>query len=337
MKAPPPPPGCDPDSIVLLFDVPREHAGLRLDRFIQLRIPRLSRTRATRVVKGCAYREDGTRRRPSERVKAGETVWIVRPPMDEPAVPLRFDVAYEDEAVLVIDKPAGLPMHPTATYYRHTLSQLLVDRYPERTPQFAHRLDRETSGLVICGWTTAHEIALKRCFESRKDVQKRYVAIVEGVVDEDEGEIELPMANVQEGLHVMMETRDDGLPASTRFRVLERCANATLVALWPKTGRQHQLRVHMAALGHPMIGDKLYGAHGCDPFIRFVDGERSDELLGLLGHPRHALHAECLAIAHPIHGRIEEYVVPMADDMKELWRRRCAGEAERVSFQMLTE
>jgi 23S rRNA pseudouridine1911/1915/1917 synthase len=129
-----PPPGCPKDSIVLSFPVPRELAGLRLDRFIQTRIPRLSRTRANAIVKACAYRADGTRRRPSQRVQAGETVLIVRPSFEEPDAPTDFGILHEDAAMLVVDKPPGLPVHPSASYHRNTLTYLLRRRYPENPP-----------------------------------------------------------------------------------------------------------------------------------------------------------------------------------------------------------
>jgi len=198
------PPGCDPASIILTFPVAPEHAGQRLDRFIQHRIPRLSRTRAQEVVRACAYRADGTRRRASERVRTGELVVLVRPPFAEPDVPLYFDVLYEDDAVLAVNKPAGLPVHPSASYHKHTLTHLLKQRFGENAPQIAHRLDRETSGLLVCGRTRASERTLKIAFENRR-VRKRYLAIVRGVMPEDEGRIALPMDRAKEGLHILME------------------------------------------------------------------------------------------------------------------------------------
>lgn len=330
-----PPPGFHPDSIVLTYKVADEHAGMRLDRFVQHRIPRLSRTRAADVVRRCAVYPDGRKRRPADRVRAGETVWIVRPPMNEPEAPQYFSVTYEDDHVLVIDKPPGLPMHPTASAYRNTLAWLLKVRYPDRMPQFAHRLDKETSGLVICGWTSADEIALKKCFESRRNVAKEYVAIVEGVMAKDRGEIDEPLGRKEHKLDVMMEVRGDGLSAFTSYEVMDRTERHTFVRLFPKSGRQHQLRVHLAHLGHPIVGDKLYGPHGPELFLRFVEGERSDELLSLLDHPRQALHAEKLNIMHPTGAGIAEFEVPMAWDMRWLWNRLTDQSEVPMSFDAL--
>lgn len=315
-----PPPGCDPDSIVLTFAVAREHAGLRLDRFIQSRIPRLSRTRAQDVVRACAYRSDGTRRRPSERVQGGETVLLVRPPFEEPNVPLRFDVLYEDDAILSVDKPSGLPVHPSATYHKNTLTFLLRERFGSDAPRIAHRLDRETSGLLLCAKTLDAERKLKHAFEHRR-VAKQYLAIVRGEIEPDEGTIDIPLERAKEGLHVLMQTceRPQGYPAVTDFRVVARRSGATLVSLAPQTGRQHQLRVHLSAAGFPILGDKLYGPEGAQPFLDYIESGLTGELVERLGHPRHALHAHRLTFPHPVSERLMTLDAPLPEDMRRLW------------------
>ncbi len=314
------PPGCDPASIILTFPVAREHAGQRLDRFIQHRIPRLSRTRAQEVVRSCAYRADGTLRRASERVRAGETVLLVRPPFEEPHVPRFFDVLYEDEAIMAVDKPAGLPVHPSATYHKNTLTYLLRQRFGDDAPQIAHRLDRETSGLLLCGRTRAAERNLKIDFENR-NVRKRYLAIVRGVMDKDEGRIELPMDRAKEGLHILMEVtpQGEGYPSVTRYAVVARRDDATLVALAPQSGRQHQLRVHLSAIGHPILGDKLYGPEGAQPFLEYIETGMTHALAQRLGHDRQALHAYELEFAHPSSGHPKILHAPLADDLVTLW------------------
>jgi len=314
------PPGTDPAGIVLRFRVAPEQAGQRLDRFIQGRIPRLSRTRAKAIVQACAYRWDGRRRRGSERVRAGEIVVLVRPPMDEPEAPSGFDVLYEDEAVLVVDKPAGLAVHPTASYHKHTLWWLLRERYGEPAPQLAHRLDRETSGALVCGRQREAERALKRAFEDRR-VDKRYLAIVRGEMPDDEGVLDVPMGSAEADLHVLMKPRADGLEAVTEYRVLERRGGRSLVSLRPHTGRQHQLRVHLAHLGYPIVGDKLYGPEGTQPFEQYIASgmQISGELLSRLGHPRHALHAAWIRFPHPDTGALLEVESPLPADLRRLW------------------
>jgi 23S rRNA pseudouridine1911/1915/1917 synthase len=316
---------------VLTFPVAREHAGQRLDRFIQHRIPRLSRTRAQAVVKACAYRPDGTRRRASERVRAGETVVLVRPPFEEPEVPLYFDVLYEDDAIVAVDKPSGLPVHPSATYHKNTLTALLRARFGDEAPRIAHRLDRETSGLLVCGRTRSAERALKIDFENRR-ISKRYLAIVRGAMPDDEGRIELPLDRAKEGLHILMEVTPEGqgYPSATEYRVLARRDDATLVSLSPESGRQHQLRVHLSAIGFPIIGDKLYGPEGVDPFLEYIETGMTEGLRGRLGHDRQALHAYELALTHPSTGLPKTLRAPLAEDLEALWGTK-VSEATRSS------
>ena len=176
------PPGCAENSIILQFPVAPEFAGMRLDLFIQTRIPRLSRTRAQRIVKACAYSEAGQRKRASDLVRTGETVYLVRPPFEEPSAPRDLPILYQDEAMLAINKPPGLPVHPSASYHRNTVSFILRETYgAEHAPRIAHRLDRETSGLLLCARTLEHERLLKYLFENRR-MQKTYLAIVRGEV-----------------------------------------------------------------------------------------------------------------------------------------------------------
>lgn len=253
-------------------------------------------------------------------MREGEVVLLVRPSFEEPEAPRDFGVVYDDEAMLVVDKPAGLPVHPSASYHRNTLTYLLRERYPEQTPHLAHRLDRETSGVLICARTLDDERRLKRAFEQR-EVEKVYLAIARGRMAEDEGEIDLPLGRPDEGLHLLMEVRSDGAESRTRYKVAARAPEHTLVILWPITGRQHQLRVHLAALGHPIVGDKLYGPEGPQPFLEYTETGMTPELEARLGHPRQALHAHRLTLAHPRTGEPLDLVAPLPPDLVALWTR----------------
>jgi 23S rRNA pseudouridine1911/1915/1917 synthase len=324
--------------VVLRFPVPGELAGLRLDRFVQLRMTRITRTRAQKIVRASAVRLDGTRRRPSDIVRAGEVVYLVRERFIEPETPLDFGVVHQDEAMLVVDKPAGLPMHPTATYHKHTLSYLLRERYEalgEFVPRIAHRLDRETSGAVLCARTLDAERRLKRAFEQHQ-VEKSYLAIVVGGPPEDAGDIDLPLSPVTEGLHVLMQVHPEGLRAFTHYEVLARTRAHALLALFPRTGRQHQLRVHLSSLGCPIVGDKLYGPEREAAFLEYIDTGLTPELLERLGHPRQALHAHTLHFAHPVTGERFRVEAPMPSDMVELWAKLSAQPCAASPMQALT-
>ena len=305
---------------MLTFPVAREFAGLRTDRFIQNRIPRLSRTRASEIVRACAYTPRGRKLRPGSRVRAGGTVLLVRPRLEEPDCPRDYGVVFEDEHLVALDKPAGLPMHPTATYHKNTLTYVLRERFGAAAPRIAHRIDRETSGLVVCGKSREAERRLKQGFEART-MKKTYLAIARGTIANDTGLLEWPLGRPETGLHLLMEVKPpgEGLSARSRYRVVARAKGQTLVRMYPETGRQHQLRVHLARAGHPIVGDKLYGPDGPAAFVEYIDAGLTPALLKRLGHSRQALHAESLAFDHPITGQALRLVAPLAPDLTALW------------------
>ncbi|HEX5657998.1 MAG TPA: RluA family pseudouridine synthase [Polyangiales bacterium] len=315
------PPGCAEDSIILSFPVPPEYAGMRLDLFIQTRIPRLSRTKAAKIVKACGYREDGAKSRASDLVRTGETQYLVRPPFEEPSAPRELPIVYEDETMMALNKPPGLPVHPSASYHRNTVSFILQEKYGyAEAPRIAHRLDRETSGLLLCSRSPEHERALKWAFEDRK-MKKTYLAIVRGQMRDDTGTIDMPMARPDTGHHVLMAVRPDGLQAVTDYRVRARGPAHSLVELFPRTGRQHQLRVHLSAIGHSIVGDKLYGPEREAPFLESIQTGVTPALIARLGHDRHALHAHSLTFAHPSTGQPLTLEAPLSPDLVALWEQ----------------
>jgi len=305
------------DTVVLTFKVPGELEGQRLDRFLEWRIPRLTRERAREIVVACARTSEGAPRAPWERLRAGEIVRLVRERFREPDAPRIFGVLHQDDALMIVDKPAGLPVHPSATYHRNTLTALMRDRFGEGGPHIAHRLDKETSGIVACAPPGPFEVRLKKQFEART-VGKVYLAIVRGVITDDTRRIELPMRRATSGLHMCMETHPDGAEAITDLEVVERRRDRSLVRLTPKTGRQHQLRVHMAAIGHPILGDKLYGPGAQDVFLTVIEQGMTDALRAVLGHARHALHAHRIDLDHPQTGERVSFESPLPDDLVAL-------------------
>lgn len=277
--------------------MPRECDGWRLDHFLKYRIGRLSRTRIQAII-GTQISLGGRRARPAAAVHAGETIFLTRPAPVEPDVPRSFEVLYEDESVLVIDKPAGLPMHTTAKFWRNTLVAVLRERYPGEHTEICHRIDRETSGVMLIARTPEAGSRLKTAF-ARRAVTKRYLALCKGAPP-DHGVVDLPLKLLDSPTHLMMGPAADGQPAVTRFEVVRRFADHALVAASPETGRQHQIRVHLATIGHPLVGDKLYGA-GERYFMEACDKGVSPELLSRFdGLARHALHAERLTFPHPV-------------------------------------
>jgi 23S rRNA pseudouridine1911/1915/1917 synthase len=244
--------------------------------------------------------------------------------MEEPPAPQTFGVIYEDASLYVIDKPPGLPVHPTARYFHHTLTWLLRERFGDDRPIIAHRLDRETSGLLVCARTRQAERALKIQFQERT-IRKEYLAIVRGSPDFEVTTIDLPLGPDQESeVRIKMAPRDDelGQPALTVCHVVERFAECSLIRAYPRTGRQHQIRAHLAAIGHPIVGDKIYGEDE-GLFIAFVGRGLTEEEWARLELPRHALHASAIELEHPGTGEGLRLEAPLAPDLEAyLWERR---------------
>jgi len=180
------------DFLELIFEVVPEYSGWRADRFVAQKIPRLSRTRVQRILKRYAFDEAGRQVKPNRILRAGEKITVYKQPPDEPDTPREFGVLYEDDYLLAVDKPPGLPVHPTARYLKNTLTALLEERYGKNRPVLTHRLDSETSGVLLCAKGIDVERKTKRLFAQRK-VKKTYLAVVEGIVTPAAGQIELPL------------------------------------------------------------------------------------------------------------------------------------------------
>jgi 23S rRNA pseudouridine1911/1915/1917 synthase len=282
----------------LALRVPPECDGWRLDHFLKQRIRRLSRAKIRTIIESQVRLDGGRAPRPALAVRKGDTIRIDRPAPIEPEVPREFSVLAGDEHFLAIDKPAGLPMHTTAKFWKNTLVALLRERYPDEQLQICHRIDRETSGVLLVARSPAAASFLKRAFASRA-VKKTYLALVHGVPEPASGVIDAPMRLLDTRTRIKMGVEPDGLPAVTRYRVERTFAHHALVEAAPETGRQHQIRVHLAHIGHPIVGDKLYGG-GEQAFMDYCDSGLTAELLERFdGLPRHALHASRIVFPHP--------------------------------------
>lgn len=303
--------------------VPPELAGLRLDHFVKTQIERLSRTRIQTIIDTQLTRIDGRVPKASTNVAAGEHYVIRRPAPQEPPCPRTFTVVHEDARVRVIDKPALLPVHASAKFYFNTLTRVLAERYPdEPEQQIVHRLDRETSGCLVIARDKEAATILKQAWEHKTSVDKQYLAVVSGNPEwTGQPLLDTPLRLSQPGdptrlPHVRMLPDPAGLSAQTRVRVEHLTAARALVRCWLITGRQHQIRAHLAHAGFPIVGDKLYG-HGDDAFIRYCDEGLIPELATLFVLPRHALHAARVTFPDPAGGTITAEA-PLPADMKRL-------------------
>ncbi len=310
--------------------------GYRLDRFLKARIARLSRNRIQTIIERGQILDDAGEplRRVSTRVHAGQALVLLRPMPVEPPVTLDYAELYRDDSLLVIDKPAGLPVHPSARYFKHTLTALMRERLGEGHGwELAHRLDRETSGVLLLGRrrldrrrraAPASGGVLQRAFQTRS-VKKEYLAICRGTLDAAQ-RVDAPLAldptslvGVKMGV---VPIAAGGLSAATDVEALARgehgSESITLVRCVPRTGRQHQIRVHLELLGHPLLGDKLYGVDE-QLFIDMADGRLSmAEVEERVGLSRQALHAHQLWFPHPASGEEVSFQAPWPEALAEV-------------------
>jgi 23S rRNA pseudouridine1911/1915/1917 synthase len=300
-------------SIEHSFPVENECDGWRLDRFLKKKIPRLSRTRLQRVVRGECW-VDGRVAKPSMVVRAGQVVTFRRPAPVEPEVPRELPVLVSDPAFYALDKPAGIAMHPTAKWHYSTVTAVLREKFPGEALQITHRLDLETSGVLLIARTYEAAVSLKRAFARRK-IHKRYLAIVCGDLS-GEGVIDAPLKLAAGVVRIKMGVFADGLPSRTRWRVVERRGEHTLVECWPETGRQHQIRAHLDHIGHPIVGDKLYPDE--QVFVDYQD-KGWEAVCERVELPRQALHAAELSFPHPSTGAEVTVRSELPRDMRELF------------------
>jgi 23S rRNA pseudouridine1911/1915/1917 synthase len=253
-------------------------------------------------------------------VVAGEPLTLWRVPPDQEPSNLTLSILWQDDHLVVFDKPPGIAVHPSARYYRSTLTQLLRRwHFPPspapdavRLPRPAHRLDRETSGVLLCCRTTSSERTWKARFLSAR-VHKTYLALCQGVPPWSSTTITIPLAvRPHSVVRIKVGPTDHGLPATTHVRVAWSGKDRSLLVCHPQTGRTHQIRAHLSLAGFPVVGDKLYGPLGDDWFARYADHGLAHDAAAQLGHTRHALHAAVLA------GEDHSFVAPWPADLAAL-------------------
>jgi 23S rRNA pseudouridine1911/1915/1917 synthase len=284
--------------------------GERLDRFLARSLPELTRSRLRHLIDEGLVTVDG--KLPAKAglaLAAGARVRVTTPPPEPSELapePVPLHVVYEDDDLLIVDKPAGMPVHPAPGHAAQTLVNALLAYAPqlsraggEGRPGIVHRLDKDTSGLIIVAKNDAAHAALARQLKAR-EVEKTYVALVEGRLAQREGVIDAPL-----GRHPAQRKKQavvaGGRAARTRFRVLREIDGRTLLEVHPETGRTHQIRVHLASIGHPVAGDRTYGP-GRPP----VPSLR-----------RQFLHASRLAFRHPRTGARIELEAELPDDLQQ--------------------
>jgi 23S rRNA pseudouridine1911/1915/1917 synthase len=296
------------------LEMPLSCAGMRLDQALAALLPEHSRSRLSALIKESAVLVEGAPATAKQKVRGGETVAVTLKPRDEELAflpeAIALDILHEDDAVMVINKPPGLVVHPAAGNWSGTLLNALLYHAPQlaRVPRagIVHRLDKDTSGLMVVAKTEAAQVDLVRQLQARS-VKREYLALVQGNVRHD-GSVDAPI-----GRHPRARTKmavvNNGKPAVTHYRVLERFSRHTLLECRLETGRTHQIRVHMLSIGHAIEGDSVYG---CKPVAE-------PALRTAIKHfGRQALHAQRLAFVHPVTQKTVSFEAPVPDDMQAL-------------------
>ena len=307
--------------------IERGQAGWRLDRALAVSVPTLSRERLKALIRsGALTRGDAAVRDPATKVRGDEQFLLDVPEPREAhnvAQDIPLTIVFEDPHLLVIDKPAGLVVHPAAGNQDGTLVNALLHHCGESLsgiggvarPGIVHRIDKDTSGLLVVAKTDVAHDGLSRQFAAHS-IDRRYLAIVAGVPKTSEGTVDAPLARSPANRKkiAVVEARDAGRRgkrAVTHWKRIEVLRDAALVECALETGRTHQVRVHMASIGHPLLGDPVYGRSGKD----------HRDLLKSLGFHRQALHAASLGFTHPVTKHRLSFSSGMPADMQELFNQ----------------
>ena len=297
------------------------HAGWRLDRALAVAVPTLSRERLKTLIRSGAVESGGKPvRDPATMVRGTESLSVAVPepqPAHNVAQDIPLTIVFEDEHLLVVDKPAGLVVHPAAGNLDGTLVNALLHHCAGRLsgiggvarPGIVHRIDKDTSGLLVVAKTDVAHEGLAKQFAAHS-IDRRYLAMVSGVPRASHGTVDAPLArSATNRKKIAIVEGKRGKRAVTHWKRLEVLKDAALVECRLETGRTHQVRVHMASLGHALLGDPVYGR----------SGKSHGKLLKELGFQRQALHAAELGFTHPVTGRRLSFSSPMPVDMQELF------------------
>ena len=297
-----------------VYSVGEEEAGERIDRFLASVSKDLTRSRIQKLLKDDMVMAEDRPVKANYKVRSGETISISVPPPEELSVlpeDIPLDILYEDDQILIVNKPKNMVVHPAAGHSSGTLVNAVLFHCRDHLsgingvlrPGIVHRIDKDTTGaLLVCKTDQAHQAAAEQL--ACHSINRRYRAVVSGNLKEDEGVIDAPIGRHPTDRKKMAVNHKNGKNAVTHYRVLERFGRYTLVEAVLETGRTHQIRVHMAYIRHPLLGDSLYGRGS-----------------GSAGARRQMLHAGILGFNHPRTGEYMEFEAPLPDDFERVLQK----------------
>lgn len=316
-------PSADP----IILTVGAESVGLRLDTFLALKFPDFSRVLLRRAITAGGVRVDGNGGKPAYRLKLAQVVSVCLPelPRNTPRPePIPLEIIYQDDYLAVVNKPPGMVVHPARGHWSGTLAGAVQYHFGEALslaggptrPGIVHRLDRDTSGAILVARSDLAHHRLARQFHDRT-IEKQYFALVAGQMDRDADLIDCPIGIHPQHREKMAIRRHDeqSRPAQTYYETVERFRGFAAVRVSPKTGRTHQIRVHLHHIGCPVLCDRQYGGRA-ELTLGELSGDPSDSTVLL---NRQALHAARLRFLHPAHGRVMEIEAPLAGDIQTAW------------------
>jgi len=297
-----------------LFGVGKRDEGKRLDQFLHERIPGLSRTRIQQAIRERVELSWGVRPRPATPVRPGGEVRIGYTPLAEDLLELPIPVLRQEAAWMAVDKPAGILVHPVNKVRENSLIRMLRRQEDCEELRLVHRLDRETSGVLLVAADHACARALSLAF-MHGDVRKEYLALIRGCIEGESGRIDMPIGDATRSAVYTRREAGCGQEAHTRWAVERRLDGQTLLRVFPETGRRHQIRVHLAAIGHPILGDILYG-RGDEDYLKLVRGD-GDPRQTEDGPQRQLLH--CARLEFPDPGCVgrTEVMAPLPADFRQ--------------------
>ena len=295
----------------LEFLVDSDHKSLRLDVFLSKSQNEFSRSRLKKLIQQDCVSVNNYPVTAKYKLKTGDKITLSVPAtsaskLEPELIPLK--IIYEDEVMLAIDKPAGMVVHPAPGHAKGTLVNALLNHCSNLSgiggverPGIVHRLDKDTSGVVLVAKNETAHRALARQFKNRK-IKKTYLALVRGLVKSSSGVIETSIGRHRTNRKKMTADMDQGRQAQTRYEVLETFGHFSYLKVFPKTGRTHQIRVHLAFIHHPVLGDKLYGGKTAGPYMEM---------------PRQALHSNRIEIVHPLSEKPLVFEAPVPPDIDD--------------------